>query len=164
MWGVVFVAGREVRAVEKLEQLGIKSFCPEEWHFYLDKRTKAQKYRVRPLFPGYLFVQMFGAADYNKVHESDEIVRVLGSMEGGTFRPSVITEAWLNELREAGPVKVGIRRAHKRGDRVRILVGKLTEQIVQVERIDRSGRVLVGIEMLGKKHLVRFEESECVDA
>ena len=164
MWGVAFVAGQEKRAAEKLDSLGIKNFYPVEWHFYLDKRTKEQKHRVRPLFPGYLFVQMFGANDCCKVQESDGIVRVLGSVEGGSFRPSEITQTWLEELREAGPVKVGIRRAHKRGDKVRILVGKLTEQIVQVERIDRSGRVLVSLEMLGKKHLVRLEESECVDA
>ncbi|MDE2106256.1 MAG: hypothetical protein KGL39_54050 [Patescibacteria group bacterium] len=165
MWGVAFVAGKEIKVAEKLRGLGVECFCPEEWHFYLDKKSKKQLYRVRPLFPGYIFFRMVGLAEYRIVKASDEISRVLGWVsEDEVFHPSEIRAEEIEELRAAGPVKMGVHKSRKKGDRVKVLIGRLTEQIVQVERTDRSGRVLVGVEMLGKKHLVKLNAGEFVDA
>ena len=142
--------GKERWARSNLWDLGFEVYLPE----YRRERRHARRtdFVTRPLFPRYLFVraapdQVFAATHAATAKGVVDLVRM------GRRYPTV-PGALIDELRaregDDGYVELG-RSPLARGQAVRIVSGSLRDQLGIFECRDDAQRVIILINMLGRK-------------
>lgn len=143
-WYCLRVAGRTDSIVRQaLNRCDLKSFRPER-HIYSIARGKEVK-RELNLFPGYIFVQLENLSDLSAAANAQGVAYVLGNRVKGSpdRKPVAMPESWLNDLIAAGPLIEGKKITHQfqKNQRVKLVVGALTERIARIDSIDKAGRL-----------------------
>jgi len=159
-WFVARTKGRESRASLDLSRHGVRAFWPKQHRFFIDKRTKEEKFRVSALISGYLFCHLETAAERERVQSCYYLSGLLGEWTQTGFKPREIPTRYVVDLIEHGPFEVNKMRsrvAFKKGDRVKLALNSLAEIIADVEGIDKSGKVVVRADLLGGIRLVHVE-------
>lgn len=156
-WYVAKTSGRDTRALLYVRRNGVAAFWPERHSYFIDRRTKVEKFRVSGQFPGYLFFQLNHASDLSRVTSAIGVAYVLGEVLCGQFRPARMPAGMVERLIEAGPLIEGKRKKFCNGDSVRVIIDELTTVISRVER-HRNGKVHLQMEMLGAKRIVVVDE------
>ena len=165
MWYCARTKGRESRAAVDLERRGVRAFWPRQHRFYVDKRTREEKFRVNALIPGYLFVELDTVAERDKVQNCYYLSGLLGEWSEAGFRPREIPTRYVVDLIEHGPWEVNKRHTRapfKKGERVKLSLNRLTEIIADVEAIDKAGNVVVMADLLGGVRLIHVEPERLV--
>lgn len=149
-WYCAKTKGRETVATFYLGRAGLEAFRPVIHKYYSD-RYQREKMRIMSLIPGYVFVRLPGLADQGAAMNALGVAYLLGSRDGGLFRPKEMPSQWVAELIDAGPLVQGKKMAFKKGNKVKRAVGRLAEIIGEVEGVDERGLVRISYEMFGTK-------------
>lgn len=142
--------GGLARAQQNLSRQGIVSFCPQR------RRTERRRGRMvtglRPLFPGYLFISIpRDAANWRSINATYGVVKVV-CLEPG--RPSRVPTDLVNVLvaSDASLDEDALPRGlFNLGDDVRVAVGPFADLLARVEAMPEKDRVLVLLDMMGRK-------------
>ena len=148
---------REAVAVRRLRQLGFQPYCPYvRERGYRTVRSmfgshRRECWRVRPLFPGYLFLPAGGNLDMLHTVSGlrngspclkNEAGRVL--LTGKAMAVVRHIEAAVNAPESRGlPYRVG--------DKVRVIEGAFRDMVGKISRLDDAQRIEVLMNMVGGK-------------
>ena len=154
-WAVVNAHGNQEHvALRNLWRQDFQAYCP-----IITKRVRHAR-RIcdvtRPLFPGYLFVQ---------IQSHDERWRPILSTYGVRSlvrfgdRPGLLENGFISSLkaREVGGVIAGSDRYWKIGEDIRVSGGAFDGVVAQIIDIDSKDRILVLMDILGRKAKVTVE-------
>lgn len=147
----------EERAAINLERQGIPVYLPR----YQKRRRHARKVDLVPavLFPGYLFVQLdVEAAPWRQVNGTFGCRQLVCDGD----RPAPLPQGVVPELRAredaTGFVQFGLpSEAFRRGDRVRITEGPLSERMGLVDSVTDAQRIVLLLDMLGRRVRVQLD-------
>ena len=146
----------EARAARNLLRQGFEIYLP----CYLKRRCHARKIDevAAPLFPRYIFVRIDMATQRWRSIQST--FGVAGLVLNGA-EPAPVPTRVLGSLRaredESGYVRLAERPKFALGDRVRVIAGAFAENIALFEGLADRDRILVLLEMLGRKVCVSIE-------
>jgi transcriptional antiterminator RfaH len=146
----------EAKAARNLLQQGFEIYLP----CYLKRRCHARKIDevAAPLFPRYIFVRIDLATQRWRSIQSTLGVAslVLNGAEPAVVPPQVLGSLRARED-EGGYIKLDQRPKFAPGDRVRVIAGAFAENFALFEGLADRDRVLVLLEMLGRKVCVAIE-------
>lgn len=156
-WYVVEALPRsEERAALNLQRQGMPTYLPR----YLKRRRHARRVEQvpAPLFPGYLFVALDVAAEpWRRVNGTFGCRHLVCDGEKPAPLPRGVVRA-LRAREEGGFVQLGAPAdAFRRGDRVRIVEGPLAERMGLVDSVTDAQRVVLLLDMLGRRVKVQLD-------
>lgn len=135
-------------ALVNLKRQGFNAFRPLLWE---TKRSAKGPQRVlRPMFPGYVFVEFdITQPDWPKIRSTRGVSRLVGNISG---RPSQLPNALIDILRQrcAGNVDKTSVNALQPGDKVYVSSGPFAAFLATVERMDAQSRVWLLIDFMGR--------------
>ena len=135
-------------ALVNLERQGFNAFRPLLWE---TKRSEKGPQRVlRPMFPGYVFVEFdITQPDWPKIRSTRGVSRLVGNISGG---PSQLPHGLIDILKQrcAGNVDNTSANALKPGDKVYVSSGPFAAFLATVERMDAQSRVWLLIDFMGR--------------
>lgn len=136
------------RARENLARQGVTFFCP------MRLRTLREKGRLvtasRPLFPGYLFVQVPpGSVSWRSVNATYGVSQVVCLEPGKPSRvPGGIMATLLaSETSDATDIGADLFRP---GEDVRVVVGPFADLVARVEAAPERDRIFVLLDIMGR--------------
>lgn len=135
-------------AVTNLARQGYESFMP----LREETRRRAGRWdtRLRPLFPGYLFVKVPDDRRQWRTINSTYGVSRLVALDAG--RPTQVAPdlvaAMQAQVLEDG--KLQPPAEFKVGDKVRVVSGPLVDKLAEIEAIPEQGRIYVLLELMGR--------------
>ncbi len=141
-------------ALANLDRQGYRAYMPQ----YLKRRRHARRVDwVRsPLFPRYLFVALDVTRDmWRAVNSTFGVNHIVCHGEKPTPMPSGVVEDLLSREDENGMVPLNAKRDWRKGERVRVLDGPLSEYQGFFERFSDEERVILLMDMLGRQVPVR---------
>jgi transcriptional antiterminator RfaH len=148
----------EDKAVFHLMRQGFNVLLPK----HLKRRAHARKvdWVPRPLFPGYLFVEIDPeSSPWRAIRSTVGIFDVIRFGD----RPAAIPEQVIDEIKarqdDAGLVKTHEGNRFKPGDPVRVLQGALGEFEALFESTDDRNRVTVLLSLLGRQVRARVNKN-----
>lgn len=179
-WAVVMtkVAAEHV-AERAIREGGYRVYLPMYRRFLRGVRIGRDGRRVRtrrdgelvfrPLFPGYLFVELHPDQQWYAIRSMTAVVDLI--RDGS--RPSLLPAAVVEEIRlreDHGAFDHGranrrkkLRVDFKRGDTVRIIEGPFADFLAEVEKSDEKGRLELLVSLFGRVTAVR-SDAETVEA
>jgi transcription antitermination factor NusG len=156
-WFVARTVGRESRACLYLSRAGIRAFRPVEWHYFIDRRRNVERYRERPRFAGYVFVELHNAAERDAACRAIGVAGLLGWWTDEGYRLATIPTHYVTDLMDAGPQMVNKSKPFKKGQKVKIAYNAISEIVADFEGLDKDGKALVTLAILGGQRLVAVE-------
>ncbi|MFC3227193.1 transcription termination/antitermination protein NusG [Marinibaculum pumilum] len=157
-WYVVEALPRsEERAAINLQRQGMRTYLPR----YRKRRRHARKVELVPaaLFPGYLFVRLDVAAEpWRRVNGTFGCRQLVCDGEMPAPLPRGVIRALKAREDEDGFVLFGLPSdSFCRGDRVRITDGPLAERMGLVDSVTDAQRVVLLLDMLGRRVRVQLD-------
>ena len=138
---------REMQALSHLERQGFSVWMPKCSR--LIKHARQTKKVLRPLFPGYVFVQF--DPTFTQWRAINNTVGVICLVSFGSA-PSILDVDFVNSLKtyenEQGIIEASVEGL-KVGASVEILDGPMTGIVGKLVRIDTTDRVTILLELLG---------------
>lgn len=136
------------RAVTNLARQGYESFMPlrEETR----RRSERWDTKLRPLFPGYLFVKVpDDRRQWRSINSTYGVSRLVALQAG---RPTQVAPdlvaALQTRMREDG--KLQSPAALQVGDQVRVISGPFADKLAEIEAVSEQGRIYVLLELMGR--------------
>jgi transcription elongation factor/antiterminator RfaH len=147
----------EPRAQVNLERQGWTCFCPRMARTVRSGRRLMT--RLRPLFPGYIFVHLDPST--SRWRTVDSTFGVRGIVKSGDM-PAPLPIGVVETLREMADQrsKVSFASALTTGETVQFVSGPLTGLMGKLEQLDATGRITVLLELLGRETPIRGFASE----
>lgn len=139
----------ERRALVNLVRQGFDAYLPRfrKWRRHAGKSERV----AAPLFPRYLFVAFDDAtARWRAIHSTFGVQHLVCTGEN----PSPMPEGVVEDIRareDDGFVSLGRLSEFQAGDRVRIAAGSLCDRIGMFEQMDEQQRVVLLLDMLGRR-------------
>ena len=147
----------EPRALLNLERQGWRCFCP-----LVSKTTRSGRRmttRLRPLFPGYIFVSLDPAKGrWRSVDGTFGVRALVKAGEAPTPLPAGVIETLLAMADGEGRVTFASKLTP--GDSVQFLSGPFAGLIGKLEHLDAAGRITVLLDLLGRSTAIRGQASE----
>jgi transcriptional antiterminator RfaH len=163
-WFVVHTRPHAERcARDQLSAQGFHVFLPQ----YLRKCAHAGRvaHKARPLFPRYLFVEIDRAVQrWRCINGTIGVSRLLGTDEGPTPIASCVVEELLRRRDENGLIALAADPHFALGDKVRILGGAFASVLGLFEGFADRDRVLILVDLLGRKVRVTLDETDIEQA
>jgi transcriptional antiterminator RfaH len=164
LWHVVQVhAHAETTAQMHLSRQGFETYVPR----YLKRRRHARRTDTvaAPLYPTYLFVRFDPSIhQWRSIHSTVGVVRLLCIGE----TPAPINQAIIDDLksRENARGFIHLERQAKfaTSDKVRVREGVLTDCLGLVEGVSDCDRIVILLDMLGRKVRVVLDEDSLIAA
>ena len=155
-WYVVNTQPRaEVVALANLRRQGFEAWLPR----YRKLRRHARKVEPvsMPLFPCYLFVALDAEDRWRSINGTTGCRKLVALGEEPTPLAAGVVEALQAEADDEGFVDLGnpLARLHQ-GAPLRIVDGPMAELIGQFQRLDDSQRVVLLLDLLGRRVEVRI--------
>jgi transcriptional antiterminator RfaH len=155
-----FVVQTQVNAEAKAARNLLRQGFEIYWPRYLKRRSHARKIDevAAPLFPRYMFVRIDMATQRWRAIQSTLGVAslVLNGAEPAPVPPQVLCSLRARED-ESGYVKLDKRPKFALGDKVRVIAGAFAENFALFEGLTDRDRILILLEMLGRRVLVSIE-------
>lgn len=151
-WHIARTIGRESRASLYLNRAGIRNFRPVEHFYFIDKRTKVERFRERPRFGGYVFVELHDAAEREAACRAIGVAGLLGHWTETGYRLAEVPRHYVTDLIDAGPVvlnKRNSRQPFKKGQKVKLALNAVAEIIAEFAQLDGKGKAVVTVTTLG---------------
>lgn len=158
-YAVQCLSNREFVAASQLGNQGFATFLP----CLLKTRRHARKFDSvrRPLFPGYLFVQLDIARDrWRSVNGTVGVAKLVGHAELPSAAPAGSIEAIRAACDESDVMHVSVDMAP--GDAVRVTRGPFSELVGRLEGLDGAARVRVLLELMGRRTSVVLPREQIV--
>ena len=158
-YAVQCLSNREFVAAAHLRNQGFTTFLPCQ----RKTRRHARKFDFvrRPLFPGYLFVQLDVARDrWRSVNGTFGVAKLVGNSEAPSAAPVGAVEAIRAACDGLDVIRVGADIVP--GDTVRVAWGPFSDLIGRLERLDGASRVCVLLELMGRRASVVLSREQIV--
>lgn len=129
-----------------------------------ERRASGFEKKLRPLFPGYLFVQFDPLAGGWRAISSTRGVARLVSFGDATPRP--VSQELMHQIRRHTD-DGGIFRTHENlgpGDQVVVMSGPFADFIARVHEIDDAGRAWLLLDLLGQETRVQIRREQLMRA
>lgn len=139
----------EDKAAFNLRKQGFAVFLPK----YKKTRRHARKTDVvhRPLFPGYLFVEIDLAREqWYSINGTYGVVRLISAGDEPAVVPSEIIDAIMMRGDESGIIQLQ-HKALQQGDRIRVIAGPFAEYEGLFDEMVDENRVILLLDLLGRK-------------
>lgn len=136
------------RAETNLSRQGYRTFMPKR---QISERRRGKIRPVtRPLFPGYLFVQIDCDKQHWRTINSTYGVARIVALDGTA--PSQVPAGLMTGLfdRCEGDIWIPESQAFAAGTRVRLVAGPFANSLAQIAELPEADRVLVLLEMMGQ--------------
>jgi len=148
-------------AVRNLARQGFQSFLPLEEQTV---RTSAKFVtKMRPLFPGYVFVALDpSAGGWRTINSTYGIIRLVCVDNSPRAVPSELVTGLMKRCDDTG--KLLPPRVFMPGDQVALVKGPFADFVVTVERVAPDQRIWVLIELLGAARKVAVSRSDLREA
>lgn len=167
-WHVARTNKREHQACFYLTRAGIRSFWPVRHEYFIDSRTKIERFKIKPqLVNGYVFVELLNDDDRAAALSAIGVASLLGSWTDEGYRLATIRDSYVTDLIDHGPVienKRNTRGRFKPGQKVKLALTAISEIIAEYEGLDSKGRAIVKVETLGKLCSTTVDESRLTAA
>lgn len=154
-WHIARVYGHEHQAAFYLRRHGLRCFYPVE-HHYIDiskRRKDGPEFRIAPKFKGYLFVELFNAADRERATQARYVAGFLGSWLDSGFKLAAVPDHYVTDLMDARPREYN-RPGHPRfkpKQKVKLALSAISEIIGSFKGdVDSSGNCVIALDVLGK--------------
>ena len=160
-WYVVQTKPRkESVAVDNLERQGYTAYCPKM------EQTKHRRQRwekvIEPLFPRYLFVQLdIGEDDFGPIRSTIGVVSMVRF--GG--QPAIIPDEVIESIQNQEKSLISRSESYpswKPGDKIEIIEGPFVGLNGIFEKENDEDRILILLEMLGRKNRVTVNANNIV--
>ena len=135
-------------AMVNLERQGFNAFRPLIWE--TRRSEKGPRRLLRPMFPGYVFVQFdITQPEWPKIRSTRGVSRLVGNNSGG---PSRLPTGLVDILKQrcAGNEANSAANAFQLGDKVYVSSGPFAAFLATVERMDAQNRVWLLIDFMGR--------------
>ncbi|HEY8623042.1 MAG TPA: transcription termination/antitermination NusG family protein [Casimicrobiaceae bacterium] len=144
---------------------GIEAFLPT----YAEKTQWSDRVTttIRPLFPGYLFVNCEGRPSETIVRPRREILRIAGIIKvlPTNLNPQPVDREQIENVRRALAARLPVTRCeYQSGDEVLIDKGPLAGVKGIVQRTKRGTEVIIRIEMLQRSVCVQVDAADVLKA
>ena len=161
-WHVCRTIGRETRASFYLSRAGIRNFRPVEHHYFIDRRTKAERYRERPRFGGYVFVELHNAAERDAASRAIGVAGLLGWKTDSGYKLAEIPTHYVTDLMDAGPKEFNKRNSNphcpfQKGNKVNFIDDRMKAFLAEFEGVDDEGKGVITFHMFGKGFTTKVE-------
>jgi len=166
-WHIARVVGRETRASLYLNRAGIRNFRPVEHFYFIDKRTKTERFRERPRFGGYVFVELHNAAERDAACRAIGVAGLLGHWTESGYRLAEVPTHYVTDLIDAGPVilnKANTKGRFRHGQKVKLALNAVAEIIGEFLELDDKGKAVVTVSALGGVYPVHVEQERLIAA
>lgn len=148
-WYVVRTkTGAEDRAVWHLANQGFETYLPR----YRKQVRHARKTEsvLRPLFPGYVFVHLnLGQQRWRAINGTFGVISLVQFGDAPKPIPTAVVDAIRTREDAVGCVNVA-PQGLKKGDRVRVREGALSEYTALLEEISDEKRVVLLLDLMGR--------------
>lgn len=138
----------DAMALMNLEYQGFNAFQPLIWE--TKSSVKGPQRLLRPMFPGYVFVEFdISLLGWTKIRSTRGISRLVGNANRG---PSRLPDGLIEILKQrcAGNVANGAANDIQPGDKVYVSSGPFAAFLATVERMDAKNRVWLLIDFMGR--------------
>lgn len=142
----------------RLQRVGLSTFRPEI-HRYSQRNGREMRRNVS-LFPGYVFIRASEPAEHSLACQATGVAYMLGNRIGDDFRPAEIPSEWIDDLVQLGPTVEGRAAPFRKGDKVRLAIGRLASLISEIEGFDKSGKAIIYLTLFGVRRAVHVPVSE----
>jgi len=135
-------------ALVNLQRQGFTAFRPLIWE--TRRSEKGPQRLLKPMFPGYVFVQFdITLPEWPKIRSTRGISRLVGNVSGG---PSRLPAGLIDALKQrcAGNEPNSAANAFELGDKVYVSSGPFAAFLATVERMDAQNRVWLLIDFMGR--------------
>jgi len=158
-YAVQCLSNREFVAATQLRNQGFTTFLPCQ----LKTRRHARRFDSvrRPLFPGYLFVQLDLSRDrWRSINGTLGVARLVGHAEMPSAAPAGSIEA----IRSACDGFDVVNRSGDiaPGDMIRVARGPFSDLVGKLERLDSAARVHVLLELMGRRASVVLSRDQII--
>ena len=140
----------EEKAFAHLQRQGFRAYLPR----YRKSRRHARKVDIvrAPLFPGYLFVRLDVTAErWRPIRSTVGVMRLICDGDTPVAVPEGIVEDIIAKESEEGLLEITDPAPWKPGDTVEVIHGPLTGQVGWFQRLADKDRIMVLLELLGRK-------------
>ena len=149
--------GNEDRARINLDRQGWPCFCPQ-----VSKTTRSGRRlmtRLRPLFPGYIFISL--DPRHARWRSVDSTFGVRAIVKSGDT-PAPLPVGWIEALQEitGSDGRVNFAPTLRPGENVTFMSGPFAGLIGRLEHLDAAGRVTVLLDLLGRTTPIKAQASE----
>ena len=155
-WYVVQTqARREGQALYHLRAQGFEVYLPQ----YMKRRSHARRidWRPFPLFPRYLFVRFDpDRQQWRSIQSTIGVSKLISFWETPIPVPDRVIEGITAREDNEGLVNLGLNCKLRRGDKVQVIDGALSELDGVFDCMDDKKRAFIFLEMLGQKVKVRL--------
>ena len=148
----------EAKALWHLNLQGFTAYLPR----YRKRRRHARRIEsvLRPLFPGYLFVNMdLGKARWRAIQSTIGVHELICNGEMPALLPAGVIEDIRASEDESGAVPVRTSDPFEKGEAVRITRGVWCEQVGLFERMTDDERIVILLNLLGRPLRVQLPMS-----
>lgn len=159
-WYLVSVgAGNEIAVAIRLLRDRVKAYCPRERVVEKLRRKKGKRIVRRPMYPGYIFVQLApGEPCWAGLLTYDGVRRILPA----TDRPVPVSDATMAKIQRVAQIKAHRKRRaptlYVTGEEVRVCDGPFASWgATVVSSDDRNGRVKVEVGIMGREVPIELE-------
>jgi transcription antitermination factor NusG len=146
-WHIARVVGHEHKAAFYLRRHGLRCFYPVEHYWQKNTRTKKWGFKIKPVFGGYVFVELLSPAERDKATQARYVAGFLGSWMESGYKLATVPDHYVTDLMDARPReynKPGCAQ-FKPGQKVEIAKDFIKGVIGQFERLDDSGQAVVTV-------------------
>lgn len=147
----------ECKALSHLRRQGFSTYLPQ----YLKRRRHARRtdWVPRPLFPRYIFIEMdLHCTRWRAIRSTVGITDLVCHGD----RPAPVPPGVVDDIRRRedtkGMIAVAREARFATGDVVRITAGPLAEQVALFQRASDEERVILLLDMLGRRMSVEVPE------
>lgn len=159
-WYLVQFKPNSHRIAERnLGRQGFVTFLP------IHEITRRQSSRfvseLRPLFPGYMFIELDPSiSPWRKVNSTQGVARIVSFGAGPAQVPKPLVEALLRRSDTTGRIRTGEDFAV--GAPIRVIDGPFSEFVGTVEAMDADRRVWILLEFMGQTARIQVDGSQVV--
>ena len=146
----------EARAAHNLFRQGFEVYFPR----YLKRRSHARKIDkvAAPLFPRYIFVRIDMATQrWRSIQSTFGVTSLVLNKSKPAAVPPQIVRSLRGREDESGYVQLDERPKFAPGDRVQVIAGAFAQNIALFEGLADRDRIVILLDMLGRKVCVSLE-------
>ena len=141
-------------AVRNLDNQGFASFLPLQEG--TERKGKGFQHQSRPLFPGYLFVQLDAdEGPWRKINSTRGIVQLVRLGTAPSVVPDAIIGALMARCNETGIIQdAGALAA---GDRAQVMRGPFSGFVATIADVEANDRIYILLDIMGQSTTVSID-------
>jgi transcription antitermination factor NusG len=142
-WHIARCVGRESRACVYLLRAGIRRFWLTRHVYFIDRRTKEERYRVLSRWPGYVLIELKKPEDWSKAK---------GAIGVADIFHEAIPDHYVTDLIDHGPLienKQNTKGRLEPNQKVKIAIGAISDVEARFKALDAKGKAVVEVNTLG---------------